>query len=100
MIGTGFVCAARGINNVNSRMSTDNDFTIYPNPANSFINLNVENVIGNGSIVITDLYGKQIKKQALSMGTNIIDIAKLPKGLYFVSTITSIGKNTKKLIVE
>jgi len=34
------------------------------------------------------------------MGTNTVDIAKLAKGMYFVSVITSKGKTTKKLIVE
>ena len=34
------------------------------------------------------------------MGTNTVDIAKLSKGMYFVSLITSEGKSTKKLVVE
>jgi hypothetical protein len=73
---------------------------MYPNPAKSSINLNVEILIGKGSIVVTDLYGKTVKTQALSMGINIIDIANLSKGMYFVSTITNEGKTTKKLVVE
>ncbi len=100
MVGSGFACAARGLSSNNNQLAISNEFSLYPNPARSFINLNVETVLGSGSITITDLYGKQIKTQTLSMGTNMIDIAKLSKGLYFVSIITSEGKNTKKLIVE
>ena len=34
------------------------------------------------------------------MGNNKVDIANLSKGFYLISTITSEGKTTKKLIVE
>jgi hypothetical protein len=100
-----FTCAARGANSQltnDDRLSTmDNgQWALFPNPARTFISLNVETLIGRGSIIVTDLYGKTIKTQPLSMGTNTVDIAKLAKGMYFVSVITSEGKTTKKLIVE
>jgi hypothetical protein len=98
MSGTGYTCVRRGV--VDGHLSTVNDFTMYPNPAKGLINLNVETLVGAGSIVVTDLYGKTVKTQALSMGTNTVDIANLSKGMYFVSTITNEGKTTKKLIVE
>jgi Secretion system C-terminal sorting domain/Bacterial Ig-like domain (group 2) len=95
------VCAARGVNlATNEKQETRNEFTMYPNPAHSFISLSVNSLIGAGSVVVTDLYGKQVKTQSLSMGTNTIDISKLGKGMYFVSTITNEGKTTKKLVVE
>ena len=98
--GSGYTCASRGVNTVDGQLSTVDGFTMYPNPAKGLINLNVESLIGKGSIVVTDLYGKTIKTQSLSMGTNTVDIANLSKGMYFVSTITNEGKTTKKLIVE
>jgi hypothetical protein len=73
---------------------------MYPNPAKSFISLSVNTLIGAGSIVVTDLYGKQVKTQALSMGNNTMDIATLAKGMYMVSVITKEGKTTQKLVVE
>jgi hypothetical protein len=100
MSASGYTCAARGVNTVDNQLSTFDGFTMYPNPAKGFINLNVETLIGAGSIVITDLYGKQVKTQNLSIGTNTVNIANLCKGMYFVSTITTEGKTTKKLVVE
>jgi hypothetical protein len=100
MVGSVYVCAARGIANTNDPLTISNDFTMYPNPAKGFINLNVETLIGAGSIVVTDLYGKAVKTQSLSMGTNNININKLAAGMYFVSVITTEGKTTKKLVVE
>ncbi len=98
--GNGFTCAARGVNMVDGQLSTVNGFTIYPNPTKSVINLQLETLVGAGSIIITDLYGKTVKTQILSIGINTIDIATLSKGIYFVSSITSNGKTTKKLVVE
>jgi hypothetical protein len=99
-VGNIVACAARGINGAtNEQQETRNEFTMYPNPAKSFISLNVKTLIGAGSIVVTDLYGKQIKTQSLSLGINTMDVSRLSKGMYFVSTITSEGKTTKKLVV-
>lgn len=95
-------CAARGMNGImnNEQGILNNEFTIYPNPAKSFINLQFENLFGAGTIAIIDLYGKQLKTQSLSLGANIIDISSLRKGMYFVSVITNETKTTKKLLVE
>jgi hypothetical protein len=100
MSGTVVGCAAKGVSISNEQLTIINDFIMYPNPAKSFINLNVETLVGVGSIIITDLYGKTLKTQSLSMGTNTVNISNLSKGMYFVSTITNEGKNTKKLLVE
>jgi hypothetical protein len=92
-------CATKGINN--SQLTMDNSqWTVYPNPARSIINLNVKTLVGAGSIVVTDLYGKQLKQQSLSIGTNTIDVSTFAKGMYLVSVITESGKQTQKVIVE
>ena len=97
--GTISTCAFRGVNN--GQLTIDNlQFTMYPNPAKTFFNLNVDMLIGAGQIIVTDLYGKQLKTQPLSMGANTIDVSNLSKGMYFISTITNEGKATKKLVVE
>jgi hypothetical protein len=98
--GNGFTCAARGVSVSGEGLVVSGDFTMYPNPAKGYINLNVETLVGAGSIVVTDLYGKTVKTQALSMGTNTVNVSNLSKGMYFVSTITNEGKTTKKLVVE
>ncbi|MCX6209882.1 MAG: T9SS type A sorting domain-containing protein [Bacteroidetes bacterium] len=74
--------------------------TIYPNPASTVVNLRADKFIGTGSIIVTDLFGKQFKQQALSLGTNTIDVSALSKGVYFVTVVTSEGRKTEKLIVE
>jgi hypothetical protein len=91
-------CSSKGINN---QMANSNEqLVVYPNPAHSTINLTVKTLVGSGSIVVTDLYGKTIKQQALSMGTNTINVSSFAKGMYLVSVITETGKQTQKVVVE
>jgi hypothetical protein len=60
----------------------------------------MDKVNGDGQIIITDLYGKRVKTQTLSLGSNNIDIRSLCKGFYLVSVLTNEGTQSKKLIVE
>jgi hypothetical protein len=70
------------------------------NSRDTFANDNAEFAEAGGRIVLTDMYGKTVKTQMLSLGTNTIDINNLSKGFYLVNIITIDGKKTKKLIVE
>lgn len=90
----------RGSNTSNNQFLIPNSFALYPNPAHLFISLNVDGSIGRGNIVVTNLYGKQLIQQPLSIGTNTIDVSRLFKGMYWVSVITEQGKETKKILVE
>lgn len=96
--GTVAVCASRGFTPNIVQNSTN--FKLYPNPTQSIVNIYVETLVGSGTIVITDLYGKQVKQQVLSMGQNSIDVSKLAKAVYFVSILTQDGKQIQKLLVE
>ena len=94
-------CAARGVNN--GQLTIENyplSINLFPNPAHTTASLKIDKLIGAGTIIVTDLYGKQLIQQPLSMGVNTINVASFAKGMYFVSLITSEGKKTEKLIVE
>lgn len=99
LFGTVVNCAARS-SNAEEQQETRNDFSIYPNPAISFFILNVNWLDGSGKIIISDVYGKEVKTQPLSLGKNNIDISNLPRGIYLITTITTQGKTTKKLVVQ
>lgn len=93
-------CGSKG---VSSEITTSNSiqYILYPNPAKSIINIKLDKAfVGAGTIIITDLYGKQIRQQSLSLGTNTLDVSNYAKGIYLVSVITEQGKETKKIIVE
>ena len=92
-------CASRGTM-ANSELQATTVFTMFPNPARSVVSLLVDKLIGAGSVAITDLYGKQIKIQALSLGKNNLDISNLSKGMYVVTVQINNQSQTQKLIVE
>lgn len=90
-------CGSKG---TSSSTNINEQLVIFPNPAKSLCTIKVERFTGSGTIVVTNLYGKQVKQQSLSLGNNSIDLTGFAKGVYFVSTITELGKQTQKLIVE
>ena len=98
--GSVTICPVHRATSSNEQVVSSTEFTMYPNPTKSVVSLQVDKLIGSGSIVVNDLYGKQVKTQPLSMGKNTVDIANLAKGFYLVSVITEQEKSTKKLIVE
>lgn len=88
------ICSSRGI------AGTGKEFVVYPNPAKNVIYLNLETLTNNGRVVITDLYGKQVKQQSLSLGNNTVDVSKLSRGVYMISVITQDGKQTQKILID
>ena len=101
MIGKGYICATKGANiNSTYTKTNNNKYNVYPNPATTFINFNYETLIGEGQIIITDLYGKNVITQPLIVGLNTIDIGAISKGMYFITTITNQEKITNKFMKE
>ena len=101
MIGSVFICASgREVNTVDDQRLTAEQIRIYPNPAKNTVSIQIDKLITEGQIVITDLFGKQLKSQLLSIGKNNINISQFSAGMYFVSVMTIEGKTTKKLIIE
>ncbi len=76
------------------------DINIYPNPAHSVTTIQIDKLLGVGTIIVTDLYGKQLKIQSLNTTNTTLDISDLAKGVYLVNVMVNKGRVTKKLIVE
>ena len=79
-----------------------NDFelsniNIYPNPTNSFINVNIPHSVTLENLILTDINGKVIditKKERLS------NLNKLSEGIYFLKINTDKGTSVQKLIIK
>lgn len=80
-----FFAPATGINQV----STNLDLTILPNPAQNQIKLMVADAaLAVQQIEIFDVAGTKVISQTWQAATtNLIDIANLPKGIYFVQLL-------------
>lgn len=72
--------------------------SLYPNPANTFVLLHIEDMKEPTTVRLCDIQGRKIKEYRLENARTPLQIplSDLPKGVY---TLT-IGNITKKLVVE
>jgi hypothetical protein len=81
---------------------TDNDFTIYPNPArdNICISLNNKNA-ENMTIEIMNLLGETVSKPIMTKNNEqIINLDHLAEGCYLVKISTGYSQSVKKVIIN
>jgi hypothetical protein len=68
---------------------------LYPNPSNGFVN--IEGISRIESVQLFDIYGKKIMERKQNSDSSILlNLANLPKGIYFIKT----NSITKKLIIK
>ncbi|RLD57968.1 MAG: hypothetical protein DRJ01_13185, partial [Bacteroidetes bacterium] len=80
---------------IENRINTN--ISIYPNPAKNYIKINTDN-LNIETCKIVDVNGKTIKQQAINSSKLKIEIADLPKGIYFLNLRTKNNTVTKKFI--
>jgi hypothetical protein len=78
-----------------------NTFTLYPNPATSYINIESSKSTTGAIALITDALGRTLLIKTLS-GSQLqqIPLGSLPKGLYNISIISSGSKQTQQIVVQ
>ncbi|MBK7214333.1 MAG: T9SS type A sorting domain-containing protein [Bacteroidales bacterium] len=84
---------------------TGNDFNVYPNPANSFVNVDVKSA---GSIAykvqLLDLSGRLILESLENATAGInhsgFDTSRLSPGIYLVRVVNKNGSATRKLMIQ
>ncbi len=64
--------------------STSGGLTVFPNPAQSVINISAEKIAPNSTVKVYDMYGKAVITKAANPGNNEVDIRKLISGVYFI----------------
>jgi hypothetical protein len=90
-----------GVNiGINEKELNDN-LLIYPNPANSILNIRSENYLGKSTIYITDILGKQVTElKSNDLYNTSINIEQLNSGVYFLQVKTEKGLIVKKFIKQ
>jgi hypothetical protein len=56
---------------------------IYPNPASSLITVETDNLLTNCTFAIYNLQGQELLRQRITQATTVLDISRLPSGMYF-----------------
>ena len=73
--------------------TSDKEITVYPNPANDFIIINVKQPT---QFTISDIFGKIILKGIISYDNQQINISDISCGMYFIKTEDLLEKFIKK----
>jgi len=97
------VSATNGINEVNA---VDKFVTVYPNPASSVLNISIKNakVSNDNFYILNDYKGAMVLKNDLGQVANEytekIEVANLPKGVYFLTISLGGEKSIKKITIQ
>ena len=77
--------------------NNENAFSIYPNPANNFVNITSQ-FSGNKNVAVYDVLGKQVINTTIS--SDRLDISNLTSGIYMLNITQNGVSSTKKLVVR
>jgi hypothetical protein len=76
----------------------DNSINIFPNPANSIINIECNSIIN--SIELYDIQGRILQTDLSDSNITVFDVSNRPKGLYFLKINTDNGSKVEKLVKD
>ena len=90
------------VNNVGIKeISSSANFILFPNPANDFVILEIDNKNLQYQFYISDQIGKRISPLSnLKSNSNKISVSNLKSGMYFITLISSDGNNLTKKFVK
>lgn len=80
-----------------SREMSNQDISIYPNPSNGIVYLNLEN-FQISEIKVFDCLSKEVYYSKTKVSQ--IDLTSIPNGTYFMKIVTNKGSINKKLIIQ
>ena len=92
------ITAFSGINEPGS----ENEISVYPNPANDLLNIKFDKGVGNVEIELLNIHGKIVKKVMFDLsGGEVIhsmDVSDISPGIYFIRFFNKNFTTTVKLI--
>ena len=82
----------------NSSFEKDNSISIYPNPANSIVNIKAKSTLK--SIELYDVQGRILQTKLVNKTNEIIDISTHSKGIYFLKITSDDGVKVEQIVKE
>jgi hypothetical protein len=74
---------------------------LYPNPANTVVNVEIPSTIdGSAKVEIISLQGNIVLQQQVDSNDGMINISSLRSGIYMVKISTNNFLKTEKLVVK
>jgi hypothetical protein len=80
--------------NVENNSNNISNISVYPNPANDLLNIDITNAnFKNSEVVIYNISGTEVLKTNLTSNSARLNIEALSAGVYFVRVINQNGFN-------
>ncbi len=76
----------------------ENNISIYPNPVNEYVYIEISDELKIQTLSLFDIYGKLIRTEPVNNQNMKVDVQPLPAGFYFIRLENNEGSYTKKLI--
>jgi hypothetical protein len=73
---------------------------VFPNPVQSSFTLNIEKLRGVADIALFDIYGKMVMQQKATNMNTLLDVSKLPAGVYLVKVRNGDTESSVKIVKE
>ncbi|MCB0540935.1 MAG: PKD domain-containing protein, partial [Bacteroidetes bacterium] len=89
VVGTGIV-----------QLSDGGTVKVYPNPAQSYINIELQNTVESLQVRIIDLQGKIYMKTKIKPSKEQLDLSNLSSGIYFIQLKDKQGEYSIKILKE
>lgn len=74
--------------------------SVYPNPANENLNIQLPSSIESANVRITDALGREVYISTLNSEVKTINVSHLNKGMYFVNISNNVYSTTKNVVIK
>ena len=76
------------------------DWQVYPNPSSGKIYVEQSELDGSIKLKVFDLNGRIMKQEVLKQSNTLVNLQKLPKGIYFVALEKNGVIKTKQIVLQ
>ena len=87
--------------NINEKEAGFGAIKVYPNPANSILNVEVNTINGeDADLMLYNVLGERVANTSTTDARASINVDNLAKGMYLLKITTSQGSTTKKVTIQ
>ena len=90
-----------GMQTLGVESSIANIFSVWPNPANTSVNINLlDGSLEPATVAFYDVQGREVMFSKLLDNTNLVDVQNLSKGVYMVKVSQGAKQQVKKIVIN
>ena len=75
-------------------------FSIYPNPAQDWLHIHIEELSNNTNLEVYDIHGKLLENFMLSKLETQLDVSEYASGIYFIKMTDELGSRQVKKFIK